>query len=254
MSSKGDERPSTLQGGPERGKKALVFPLPASEHCTSIITYTVGSRTQWPTRTFRVHKKLLCRASEYFNKSLNGGFRERSEKKLELPHDCPAAFEVLYNWVYTGFFYEETKSESDPEPASDLYYLEIYKFADCRLIPHLKEHVILLLSESYNSKIGYLPCPIFLERLFGIDEEQAFLRDYFVGHTAFWLREPDENNDYEHYEEIFQACEVKIAQQVALRLAFWYSGDSQAKRCHPCKEPAFEEARAQAKRLGYAHA
>ena len=252
MSSEGNGESNKLQGGPEGGNKALIFPLPASEHGTSMITYTVGARTEWPARTFTVHKNLLCRASEYFRKSLNGRFKERSERELELLHDCPAAFDVLYNWVYTGFFYEETNPESGPEPESDLYCLELYKFADCRLIPHLKEHVILVLSQSYNTELCFLPCSTFLERLFGIDDEHTFLRDYFVGHIAFLLSEPDEYNNYEQYEEIFEACEGNIAQQVALKLASWYSCDSQATRCHPCDEPAFQDARAQAIRLGYA--
>ena len=112
MATKG---PSKLVGGPAWHKKALVFPLSASEHGSSVVTYTVGALTEWPTRTFTVHKNLLCRASKYFDTALNGQFMERSKKKLELPHDSPEAFEVLYHWVYTGFFYSKPIPANGPE-------------------------------------------------------------------------------------------------------------------------------------------
>ncbi|RDW78230.1 hypothetical protein BP5796_06082 [Coleophoma crateriformis] len=51
---------------------------------------------------FLVHKKLLVAQSEYFNKALNGHFREAEENTIYLKEDDPAAIEILVGWLYTG--------------------------------------------------------------------------------------------------------------------------------------------------------
>jgi hypothetical protein len=253
--------PTQLEGGPKWGQKALVFPLPASKHGLSMITVIVGANTEWPVRTFTVHKNLLCRASDYFDGALNGPFLENSKNELVLADDCPTAFEVLYHWLYTGFFYEQTfptraekghGSEDGIYWYWELYWLEIYQFAECRLISHLQEHAINQFRPSYDSQNSLVPCRAFVERLFVHDSGLALLQEYFVGHIAFWLLEG--SNEYHVYKEVFEACDGRVAQQVTLKLASWYAFPPQDTRCHPCDELAFREARAEAIRLCYASA
>jgi hypothetical protein len=53
------------------------------------------------TRTFTIHKSLLCNALKYFDSALNDGFEETTDS-LTLPDDCPLAFEVRYQYLYSG--------------------------------------------------------------------------------------------------------------------------------------------------------
>jgi hypothetical protein len=57
-------------------------------------------------------------------------------------------------------------------------------------------------------------------------------------------------NEYAGYNKLFETCEGRFAQQVALRLAECYN-DVHTDKCHPSKEPGFQTARANAIQLGY---
>jgi hypothetical protein len=63
-----------------------------------------------------------------------------------------------------------------------------------------------------------------------------------------WL--PENVNEYAGYNKLFEACEGRFAQQVALRLAECYS-DTHTDKCHPSEEPGFQSTHAKAIRLGY---
>jgi hypothetical protein len=80
--------------------QAPEFPLPAKTHGTNIVNVHVGSGSIM--QIFSIHKSLLCAASDYFIGALTGNFEESSTQVLELKHDCPMAFEVLYQWLYSG--------------------------------------------------------------------------------------------------------------------------------------------------------
>lgn len=49
-----------------------------------------------------VHKRLLTSQSDYFDKALNGGFKEAEENKIHLEEDDPAAVGLLVGWLYRG--------------------------------------------------------------------------------------------------------------------------------------------------------
>ena len=77
---------------------------------------------------------------------------------------------------------------------------------------------------------------------------QKIPREYFIRHVAFWL--PENVNEYAGYNKLFEACESRFAQQVALRLTECYN-DTHVDKYHPSEEPGFQNARAEAIRLGY---
>jgi hypothetical protein len=79
------------------------FPLSAAEQGSEITTVNVG--TGLDLQTFKIHKNLLCKASKCFDGALNDGFME-SSGNINLPSDHPVAFEVLYQWLYSGFIRE----------------------------------------------------------------------------------------------------------------------------------------------------
>lgn len=53
-------------------------------------------------KLFQVHKKPLCRSSEFFDKAFNGGFAEAQDNKIDLPEDSPEIFAVFVRLLYTG--------------------------------------------------------------------------------------------------------------------------------------------------------
>ena len=61
-----------------------------------IVTVYIGPRE----KRYSVHKALLTSQSEYFEKALNGKFKEADEQTIRLPEDSPDAFDLLIGWLY----------------------------------------------------------------------------------------------------------------------------------------------------------
>lgn len=51
---------------------------------------------------FHIHKLILCKKVEYFDKMFGGGFKEAHENVGRFPEDNPDSMDVLLEWVYTG--------------------------------------------------------------------------------------------------------------------------------------------------------
>lgn len=83
----------------------------ASELGTEIVTIYVGAKR----KEFLVHKKLLCKKVEYFNKMFNGGFREAREAIAYMSEDDPAAFSLLVRWVYRDTIPDISREEKHGE-------------------------------------------------------------------------------------------------------------------------------------------
>ena len=65
---------------------------------TDVIDIYVG-----PSRKhFVVHKNLLTSKSDYFNKALNGSFKEAAEQSITFEELEPAAFALMIGWLYKG--------------------------------------------------------------------------------------------------------------------------------------------------------
>ena len=244
--------------GRGRSRKAIDFPIPASEHGSDMVTVVVGEKTEWPARTFTLHKNLLCHASDYFDRALNGPFLEGQKSELILADDCPAAFEVLYHWVYTGFFYQDKTFQPsqrrltpDYEMEYETYWLESYKFAECRLLPRMQDWAMSQLYDAYNNPDIYLPSTDFIERLFTPESGSALFQEFFIAYTAFWLADLSVEKNLDNWKEFLQACGGRLAMEVSLKLAEWNAvPDPIGGRCHPCREPRFQLARAEARRFG----
>jgi len=65
-----------------------------------MVVLTVGAEPDQ--RVFQVHQKLLCRKIEYFEKMLNGQFKEATTNSATFPEDDPECFDTLMGWVYHG--------------------------------------------------------------------------------------------------------------------------------------------------------
>ncbi|KAI9703687.1 MAG: hypothetical protein M1836_007457 [Candelina mexicana] len=67
---------------------------------------------------FQLPKDVLCRQSSYFDKALNGDFREGKEQRLELPHEDVKTFKRLLKWMLTGRL-DAIGAELDMEDSDD---------------------------------------------------------------------------------------------------------------------------------------
>ncbi len=152
----------------------------------------VGSKR----RHFRVHKKLLCYHSAFFDKAFEGKFKEGHEGMMYLPKDDPAAFEIFVNWLYRGSI--------DKLPTSDDLLLVdkalkrivgLYILADKLCINPLKNaamnslqqgslanNSVLYLSYTliYESTVAGSPLRRFAAKLAVWDLQGAWDRDLFV--------------------------------------------------------------------------
>ncbi|OBT49086.1 hypothetical protein VE00_00116 [Pseudogymnoascus sp. WSF 3629] len=72
------------------------FPNLAQLMGSDIVTVYVGPRE----KRYSIHKALLTSQSEYFEKALNGKFKEADEQTIRLPEDSPDAFDLLIGWLY----------------------------------------------------------------------------------------------------------------------------------------------------------
>lgn len=51
---------------------------------------------------YRLHKKKLCRKIPYFDKILNGGFKEEKDGTAGISVDDTDTFDLMCGWVYSG--------------------------------------------------------------------------------------------------------------------------------------------------------
>lgn len=76
-----------------------------------------------------MHKKLLCTTVPVFEKMFNGGFKEASEQRAELPEDDARTFGFFLEWLYTDRVQEFGKKA--PQLGVCTHdHVKLYCFAD----------------------------------------------------------------------------------------------------------------------------
>lgn len=109
-------------------------------HCklspgTEIVSITVGQPETL--QVFTVHKDLICRSSEFFQKAFNGGFSEAREGRMTLPDECPMVFEAFYEWLYSGFV-GASQLYTNASMSPQLFWFRAQKMADRLLMDDLR--------------------------------------------------------------------------------------------------------------------
>ena len=146
-------------------------------------------------QSFHLHKQLLAQASDYFDRALNGDFKE-SAGTLVLKHHCPIAFEAVYQWLYSGQKPEADRFESfediskfyhDDDIWHQLFYLRLFSLADETMIVDLKIHAYDTLTKRFFPKgPSAMPETNFLKELFETDTPLTLLQEYLVDYAA-WI-------------------------------------------------------------------
>ena len=162
-----------------------VFPLLSTAHGSETITVLVGN--EYHARNFTIHKELLCQASKYFDGALKNGFKE-SSSGLELPDDCPFAFEVLYQWLYSGHVRDYASWYTEDKIPADLLWLRLYKLADCRLVEPLVEIAYARLRSIFAIDKRIAPTTKFLTELYD-ETGPEYLQRYVAFHTAYRINQ-----------------------------------------------------------------
>lgn len=73
-------------------------------------------------------------AIPFFNKALNGSFKEGLSKSIELPEDEPAVFELLVRWLYRGLPADELNKK---EAGNIVLCTKLFLLADRLCLPEL---------------------------------------------------------------------------------------------------------------------
>jgi hypothetical protein len=103
-----------------------------------IIAITVDEGPE--TKTFYTHRGLLCHHSGYFDKLLNGPFKEASRDTIHFKDASIATFQVFFVWMYTGRIVDDQGDNVAYVPWHVL--VDVYILADFCLCQPLKNHVI----------------------------------------------------------------------------------------------------------------
>ncbi|PVH88242.1 hypothetical protein DL98DRAFT_628101 [Cadophora sp. DSE1049] len=78
---------------------------------------------------FTVPKDLLCQNSKFFDRALNGKFKEGVEQTIRLPEDTVMAFQMMLQWIYTGNITISQDWDEDMSVITGIY-LDFFKLAD----------------------------------------------------------------------------------------------------------------------------
>jgi hypothetical protein len=220
--------------------ESTTFPVLAKDHGSEMVTVTVGESSRWLSRTFTVHRNLLCSASGYFKDKIDDleakDFDE--ELEIELPHDCPVAFEVVYHWLYSGNIYQRAFYMHGTTMSSGLFWLEVYMFSGRRDFVQIPDKAFQMLRQRFNGKKPKFASSDFIDRLYQPGCKELLLQKYLVCHTAFWLLERSTRDEWIASRKSFEAEEGRFIFRVAAKLAEWCNnGDPTTLPGHPCGYP-----------------
>ena len=137
-------------------------------------------------RKFVVHKFLLCAASPFFAAALTGSFKEATTNELTLHEYFAMAFEVLYQYIYTGLVQPACFYTKSSVP-SDVLWSRTFKLADATMLHDLKQIAFKSLRENFNNVLPTPPTLKFISELFSSGYHHSDLRSYVSNHSAYWL-------------------------------------------------------------------
>lgn len=79
--------------------------------------------------SFTVHEYLL-RQSPFFDRMLNGTWKEATERRVELPEDDPDVFTIYVSWLYWNQIPTIPTCESGQDDSEFLHLIQTYIFGD----------------------------------------------------------------------------------------------------------------------------
>jgi len=142
-------------------------------------------------KLFRVHKAIFCEKIPYFDKMFSGGFKDALEHSATFPEDSPEDFEVIYEWVYTGFLKPpEVITIVDGVAILPNYVDSTYAFADKFGLESLMDR-IMTAHMKCEAQHGFLATFNAIEKGYNTTPVGIPLRKYFAWTPFFIIYEGD---------------------------------------------------------------
>lgn len=95
--------------------------------------------------TFKVHRFIICKQSQFFETARTGPFKESTEQTVDLPDDDPETVERVISYLYMGDYQEDghivpldgisepEQPETETETATEIIgsnHIQVYTAAD----------------------------------------------------------------------------------------------------------------------------
>ena len=99
-------------------------------------------------KIFRIHRGVLCFYSGYFEKALNGSFRESAQGAVTLRTEDPAIFEDIQYWLYNRRFAQDGEVYVDNFDG----IVKLWIFGDAHDMPMIQNAAIDMLHQQVLQK------------------------------------------------------------------------------------------------------
>ncbi|KAK5284387.1 hypothetical protein LTR40_000407 [Exophiala xenobiotica] len=180
---------------------------------TPIVTFVVGKEK----REFYAHQGILVSSSPYFKSCLEGGFKEATTKRIELPEDDVSGFKLLITWLYTDQFKQKYLFD-DP---GAFVSMRAWTLGDKFMIPEFQNRILSRLW-TYWSNCDNMPMdPEFfqwtLEHLPLTSQLYRAVKHMFIYHIAASHNSYKDNGKWEK-----EFAELLTSHNDAMEELFWH--------------------------------
>lgn len=129
-------------------------------------------------RNYRLHKRLLCHHSAFFDAAFNGEFQEGVSGQLSLLEEDADAFDLFVHWLYRGSLphYDDLCTSLD--------WFSLYTMGDKWFMPRLQDRVCVEMRKYWCCH--QFPGRLFLQNLYKTTSPGCKLRQYFVKKVIFY--------------------------------------------------------------------
>lgn len=160
---------------------------------------------------YRLHKKMLCSKIPYFDKILNGGFKEAKEGTAHLPEDDPDAFDMMCGWVYSGKLVDlEIVLGKDGVGTINWDLNEVYIMAEKLCLPQLMDTVMDML-RAHHQEVNELPSPDFVHQAYSRTADNSSLQKYTILGLKFAITSENRIPPYLMPRPKLEELEEKVA-------------------------------------------
>jgi hypothetical protein len=134
-------------------------------------------------KRYWIHRQLLCRRSEYFDRLFNGGFRESTDETMHKPDVDPRTFDVFVHWLYTQELPRDFQLPGEPD--KPLRFLHLLYLADEVLIPSLQVQCYARIRSDFGE--NKFPSRAFIQQLYERDLGVNHLRTYIAKLCVYFI-------------------------------------------------------------------
>ena len=189
----------------------------------------VGSGKQ-----YFIHRQLLCRTSEYFDRLFNGGFEESADGTMHKPDFDPRTFDIFVHWLYSRELPKDCQLPDEPD--KPLRFLHMLSFANYILIPSLQAQCYARI----RSGLGEDKCPsqFFIQELYNHDFGINHLRTYITKLCVYFIIHGTGHG--EDWDKI-SCANPKFATDVAVELRQAHSKRDTREYKHPYRLTEFDK-------------